>query len=217
MWGPRAHAAIVTPRRAGSCGNTASAARSNNLNFFVDLEYKGGGHTVMWLGDVGVCRLNDPGSYHHTSRALDLTKVRISGNDAYWIDMNWSWRPARSLGHKRAYLAVAASLRRYFGNVLTGWYDGAHADHIHFDDAYATTPPIRDNVKSDTTLVQAACKFLNSANIDINGVWGNTTETAFDNLRVAFGMQGARIREDRGDTQVFLANIVKHGLGNRHA
>jgi hypothetical protein len=169
--------------------------------------YHPDGAGVAWVGDVGACDDDPPSSYHAQARAYDLTKIHFTDNSI--CDMNWSWN--QNLTQRRRYLAIAALCRVYFGNVLTAWYNSAHSNHIHIDNAYANVPPIRDDVASDTSLVKAACKYLNGADITINGNWN---ESAFQNLRDAFGMGCLDIRGNYNHTFVFLTQIARCGLNN---
>lgn len=164
---------------------------------------------MSWWGEVGVKACDDAGSFHYNARAMDLTKVWFS--DGSFCDMAWSWDQGQR--QKRRYVGVAASLRKYFGNVLTRWYNADHRDHIHFDNGIEV-PPIRDNVKTDTTLVQASCNFFNGESLVIDGAWGSATEAAFDRLRSALGMGCYDIRGNVSHTKVFLTQIVKCGMAD---
>jgi hypothetical protein len=188
---------------------------ANNLDFFIGLYHAGGGKSLDWVGNVGVCDSNPPGSFHAQARAFDLTKVRFS--DGTFCDMNWSWRAAQPIGHRRRYIAVLASLRRYFATVLGTWFDADHQNHIHFDNELSNVPPIRESSESDTELIQAACNEFNGANLNVNGDWNLATENAFDDLRWAFGAQCLQIRQNSTDAKVFLAQILKAGLMNTTA
>lgn len=178
----------------------------NNLNSF-STTYIGSGYSVDWVGDVGV-GVNKSG-YHGSARAFDLTQIRFANNN--YCDMNWSWR--QNILHMRRYLAVAAQCRRYFGNVLTCWYNAAHGDHIHFDNGVAATS-IRTTAHSDATLVQAACNLLNDESLAIDGAWGSGTEAAYQRLIGKFRMTCYNPKTSTSHAMVFLAHIVKHGFAN---
>lgn len=160
-----------------------------------------------------------PGA-HNPARAFDLTFIKITGGGSNPIDMDLSWRSGQSKAQKRRYLAVAASLRRYFINVLTCHYNSAHEDHIHFDSGWpdvVSPPAIRDTVRSDTTLIQSSYNLLTSGNISVDGEWGPATTAALQELRSRFDMDGDPIRGNVSNTKVFLAHIVKCGLANKSA
>jgi hypothetical protein len=52
--------------------------------------------------------------------------------------------------------------------VLTGWYNDDQKNHIHFENGVAVLP-IRRDERTDTTLVQATCKYMNGESIAIDG------------------------------------------------
>lgn len=180
-----------------------------NLNFWTQ-NY--GGRTVAWVGDVGVgvCKTG----MHGQARAFDLTQIRFT-NGTY-SDMNWSWR--QNTLHKRRYLAVAAQCRRYFGTVLTCWYDSAHHNHIHFDNGTAVTY-IRTSstYRSDITLVQASCNLLNGESLAIDGSWGSLTESAYQRLLTKFNMRCYNPKTNVSHAKIFLSYIVRHGFANAAA
>jgi hypothetical protein len=178
------------------------------------------GWTVNWVGDVGITACDDSGSWHYYGRAFDLTAILFT-NDTR-IDMNRDWRrdPGNSCysqAQRRRYLAVAATLRRYFQTVLTGWYtDTAHDNHIHFDNG-STIGPIRDSAESDTSLVQAACNYINGESLAIDGAWGPLTDSAFQRLRTDLNMRCKDIRGSLADTREFLTLVAKTGMANLSA
>lgn len=170
-----------------------------------------GSKPVDWFGDIGIvaCKAN---SWHACGRAFDLTAVYFT--DGGYVDCNRSWR--WGLTHKRRYLGLAAQLRREFGTVLTAWYNTAHKNHIHFDNGSAFTV-IRTSYRSDTTLVQASCNYLDSAGLSIDGVWGPRTEAAYQNLLRAFHLQCYDPKTSTWAASVFLEKIVQHCYANKSA
>jgi hypothetical protein len=187
------------------------------LDYYVGSYYKGGGEGVNWFGQVGTCA-GPPGEAHVRARALDITYVKISGGTNNFINMNTAWRPSSSLALRRAYIGVVAVARCYLGTVLTAWWNSLHENHIHIDNWSPTSPtPIRDDSKADTTLVQAACNFLNGAGIAIDGEWGNQTEVAFNSLKNQLDMQSFNIRGNVADAKSFLGRIAANGLENSPA
>jgi hypothetical protein len=177
------------------------------------------GWTVNWVGDIGVTACDDPTSMHYRGRAFDLTALLFTNGSR--IDMNRDWRrdpgnSCYSLVQRRRYLAVAASLRRYFQVVLTGWYNAPHGNHIHFDNG-DSIGPIQDDLESDTKLVQAACNYINGESIPIDGDWGPVTERAFQRLRTDLNMRCKNIRGSLADTREFLTLVAKTGMANASA
>jgi hypothetical protein len=185
------------------CGNWARSFDSIARNY--------GGFTLDWVGDVGVSACK-PG-FHQSGRAFDLTHLRDTGGD--FIDMNEDWSPSHdcsALFFTRRYIGVAASLRRYFGTVLTAWYNVEHQNHIHFDNGVAVGP-IRSNAKTDTTLVQATCRYMNGeGGLAIDGVWGPLTEAAYGRLRTKLHMGCRSPRQNTTDARLFLLLIARTGL-----
>lgn len=180
-----------------------------NLDFWTRNYGSAGG--VVWVGDVGVgfCK----SGYHGSARAFDLTKIQFSNG---MVDMNWSWRDERSMGDKRRYLACAAQCRRYVITVLTAWYNTAHENHIHFDNG-GDLKPIRTSVRSDTTLVQASCNWLNGESLVIDGDWGSLTEAAYQRLLDAFNMKCLNPKTSLSHALTFLSYIVRHGFADASA
>ena len=171
---------------------------------------------INWVGDVGVtvCK---PGM-HGAGRAFDLTQIRSTASSLF-VDTNTDWNPnhpCRSLGATRRYIAVAASLRRYVGTVLTGWYNDDHKNHIHFDNGVAVLP-IRRDERTDITLVQATCRYMNGESIAIDGAWGPATEEAYHRLRRALGMQCRSPRRNVRDARLFLQLIAQNGMAGLRA
>ena len=102
------------------------------------------------------------------------------------IDCNFS--PTGSLKDQRLYLALWASLRRFFGTVLTADYNSAHRDHIHFDNRLPVST-ISKSKQSDTVLIQRSCRLLLDKNIAVDGDWGGQTSAAYAELLRGLNMQ----------------------------
>lgn len=171
---------------------------------------------VNWVGDIGVtvCKAG----MHGAGRAFDLSHIR-AGNGAF-IDTNTDWNPdsaCRGLRATRRYIAVAASLRRFVGTVLTGWYNDDHKNHIHFDNGVRLAP-IRRDLRTDTTLIQATCRYMNGEQgLAIDGAWGPATEEAYRRLRRALGMQCRSPRRNLTDARLFLQLIALNGMAGVRA
>ena len=190
------------------CNNWAVSFESIARNY--------GAFYLNWVGDIGVSACK-PG-YHQYGRAFDLSQLHDSAGD--FIDMNEDWAPSHdcsALFFTRRYVGVAASLRRYIGTVLTAWYNAEHQNHIHFDNGTAVGP-INDNLKTDTTLVQATCRYMNGeSNLAIDGVWGPLTEAAYVRLRTKLKMGCRSPRSNPADAKLFLLLIARTGLAGAAA
>jgi len=101
---------------------------ANNMHYHFDKNslYEDGRLIVDWIGDVGTKACHRSTSSHNRARGFDLAQIKFT--NGWLMDCNWS--PQNSDLQKRRYLAVAANLRRYFGTVLTAWYNSAHRDHM---------------------------------------------------------------------------------------
>ena len=165
-----------------------------------------------WIGDVGVGVCSSSDAYHKKGRAFDLTKIQF--NNGAYCDMNWSW--GQSTFHQKRYLAMAAELRRYFGTVLTKWYNTDHANHIHFTNQVASGA-IDSSKRSDTTLVQASCNILNGAGLDIDGVWGSLTTAAYIDLLEEFNLECRDARDSAANKNTFLWYVAKTAFKNKSA
>lgn len=178
----------------------------NNLNFYASSV---GGFGVDWVGDIGVtvCKTG----FHGEGRAFDLTHLRFTNGSL--IDMNWAWRTTgcATLDTRRRYLAVVASLRRHVDTVLTGWYNVDHENHIHFDNGVALMP-IRMSVRTDTTMIQAICNYMNGESLAIDGIWGSLTEAAYGRLLSKVRMQCRNPKGNTADMALLLELIAKAGI-----
>jgi hypothetical protein len=201
-----------TGRHAEEFNRRFHAICGNWIRNFNSLAVSATGFRVDWIGDIGVTVCNT--GFHGEGRAFDLSHIR-STRAGFFIDMNTDWNPnhrCRGLEQTRRYIAVAASLRRYVGTVLTGWYNADHQNHIHFDNGVPVLP-IRRDMRTDTTLVQATCKYMGgSPGLDIDGAWGDATERAYRRLLRRLGMQCRRPRANIRDARLFLQLIARNGM-----
>ncbi|MDH3301929.1 MAG: extensin family protein [Acidimicrobiia bacterium] len=182
--------------------------------FYYNSPYSDGTLDTDWYGEVGVKACHRITSAHNRARGFDLCQIRFS--NGWLMDSNWS--PTRGDGslHVRRYLGVAANLRRYFGTVLTAWYNNDHRDHIHFDDL-TSVQKIRTNTRSDTTLVQAAAKHLNGESLSIDGDWGPVTGAAYTRLISKFGLTCYSPTSNTTDGKRFLYMVIRHAIANKPA
>lgn len=124
---------------------------------------------------------------HGEGTAFDLDQITWTGGrhcTPYWRVHEHHRRMAR-----RRYLAVDAVSRRYFRYVLDGWYNSAHADHIHFD--FGGLPQTcSTGSTSDTIFVQAACNNFMDAGLVVDGAWGAKTDIAFERSKTLLSIEG---------------------------
>ncbi|NED99701.1 extensin family protein [Phytoactinopolyspora halotolerans] len=179
---------------------------------------------IQWLGDIGagVCKTGQ----HGTGRALDISRVQWDGG---YVDLNKHWRGPETRVVKRRYLAVVASCRRYFRNVFTAWYDtdGSHVNHVHVDDGGNNSggTNIRTGHKGDTTIVQAAARYLGvNSDIVLDGIWGPITQSAYNTLMSRFkmttgsgGCQTYNPLSSTADMKVFLRYVIRNAIADQNA
>ena len=167
-------------------------------------------NTIDFVGDIGagVCK----SGYHGSARALDVSQIRYT--DGTYIDTNASWRGGTA--DIRRYVGLAAQCRIVVGTVLTAWYNADHQNHIHIDNGTGFVP-IRTTARSDTTLIQAACNYLNGETLSIDGAWGPLTEAAYGRLRSRLRMGCTNPKSNAADASLFLALIAQTGLNAQAA
>jgi hypothetical protein len=103
------------------------------------------------------------------------------------------------------------------GTVLTAWYNADHRNHIHIDNGVGVVP-IRTGARTDTTLVQAVCKYMNGESaLVIDGDWGPLTEAAYQRLRTKLGMECRNPKGNTGDAITFLHLIAQAGFNGAAA
>ena len=167
-----------------------------------------------WIGEVGIAvPCTNQGDEHKEGRAIDITAIRAvhSFNSSIWwhLDMNVAWRTAAPLKDRRRYLAAACTLRMNFGTVITAWYtDTLHDNHIHAGNLERSLGPIDSSEGTDTSLIQAACNYLDGASIAIDGAWGSQTTAAYDNLLDALCWDGSNPRTTTTGAVSFLEALA---------
>ncbi len=166
--------------------------------------------TIDFIGDIGAgyCK----SGYHGSARALDLSQIRYT--DGSYIDTNASWRGATA--DIRRYVGLAAQCRTVVGTVLTAWYNAQHQNHIHIDNGTGFVP-IRTSARSDTLLIQAACRYLNGESLTIDGAWGAATESAYSRLLARLRMGCTKPKTNAADASLFLSLIAQTGLNAQAA
>lgn len=162
---------------------------------------------LVYFGTAGAY-VNKP-KFHGMGRAFDLDNVR-------W--RNVSCTPLR--GHhihryrivRRRYIGVDAVARRWFKYVLDGWYNGAHRDHLHFDDGGGALV-FNVSYRSDVVFVQAAANAMMNAGLVVDGIYGPKTNRAFRTMKNRLDIPH-RVSTDVAAYRRFLARLARHALRN---
>ncbi|MGH9246460.1 MAG: extensin family protein [Acidimicrobiales bacterium] len=164
--------------------------------------------SVLSIVSAGVY-VAKPGQ-HGLGQALDLDRMQFyHGTCTPYARVHAS--PERWI--RRRYLAVDAVTRRWFRYTLDGWYNAAHADHIHMDFGGLPVRCVKSS-RSDTVFVQSACNNFEDAGLAVDGIWGPLTQGAFD--------QSMQLLEVAGDPhssssvwQMWLYRAARHGFADR--
>lgn len=206
------HGSAAAAQRFNAAFHRQVGRAINTINTYA--HYAGYG-SIQWIGNVGaaVCK---PGC-HSSGRALDVTAMSF---DSSSFDLNVAWRSSQSIAQQRGYLAIWAGLRIYCKTVLTNSYNSAHRDHIHIDNdgnGGSAPPAIRTSARTDTTLIQTACKLLDGATLSVDGIWGPATTRAYDNLLDRLNMNCLSPKTNYWHARTLLILITRHGFASRSA
>lgn len=174
-----------------------------------DLSGDAGSGNVSFLVSAGFY-VNKAGQ-HGKGTAMDLDLVRwAGGRQSSPLDRHHA---ASNRTLRRRYLAVDAVCRRRFRYVLDGWYNSAHADHIHAD--FGGLPTVCDKgSRSDTVFVQAMCNNFMRSGLAVDGAWGPLTQSAFDRARSRLGITG-NPHTDYSVWRTMMARVARHGFGDQ--
>lgn len=153
--------------------------------------------------------VNKPGA-HGRGRAFDLD------------DVTWSRLSATPYARqhasgdravRRRYVALDAVCRRQFKYVLDGWYNAAHADHLHLDDSGGGRT-LNKSFRSDVVFVQAVCNQLTGTTLAVDGEYGPMTDRAYREAKRRSGVTGDT-SSDVGAWLAFLAAVARAGFADR--
>jgi hypothetical protein len=178
---------------------------------------------VVWIRDLrslsgaDVAFLVSAGFYvnksgqHGQGTAMDLDLVRwAGGRQSSPLDRHHA---ASNRTLRRRYLAVDAVCRRRFRYVLDGWYNSAHADHIHAD--FGGLPTVcNKGSRSDAVFVQAMCNNFMGSGLAVDGAWGPLTQAAFDRAKSRLGITG-NPHTDYSVWRTMMARVARHGFADQ--
>ncbi|MFI9007815.1 extensin family protein [Actinosynnema sp. NPDC053489] len=165
--------------------------------------------SITYLVSAGFY-VNKPGE-HGTGTAMDLDHVRWSGGQVSSpLDHDHA---SGTTATRRRYLALEATCRRRFRYVLDGWYNADHADHIHSDFGGL---PVRcvTGSESDTKFVQSLCNNFLGSGLEVDGIWGPLTQSAFTTAKSRLGTTGDP-HTTTSVWQSFLSAAARKGFANQ--
>lgn len=208
-----------TPIKYGSPGNYNQVNQTMDTPFWsllVDWRnymnavgaYSGSQYgSVSWYGHAGFIACKS--GMHPLGRAMDLNYVVWTGGAQVDIYTNGYANP--SLAARRRYLSVDACSRTYFRYVLDGWWNAAHHNHIHQDNTTAVS--FSKSASSDVKFLQATLNNFNGASLATDGVWGTSTQNAYNLAKTKLGMV-TDIWASQSAYRGFLQTVALKGLQN---
>ncbi len=143
-----------------------------------------GAITTIWSYGAYVDKCQ---SFHAAGRAFDIAEVEHeAGSVSCRYDV---WGPG-SQQQTTDYWRLAASLHLHFGYTLTHLYDEAHHNHIHVDNAVSQWEETAFSAGSQAQvhMVQAACRQVFNADVDITGEWDEQTRSALRPIQASLGI-----------------------------
>lgn len=184
---------------------------------------------LLWIGSHGTERFGRAGtSYHYGSQAIDISWVEFEKASTEFCASNpdggRSGSGINTQIEVRRYLAVEASLRKYFGWVLNFRVPN-HQDHLHVDDAGGNCPGgfhadffgFSRRSMSVTYFIQNCIQAFSDRAIDNDGVYGDQTDREWKNLLALMNLGHLEPKTNLADYRLFLDLIVAHGLANKPA
>lgn len=175
---------------------------------WISSQYGGPAYQTLEFVTSAGLYVNKPGQ-HGLGTAIDIDEVKWNGA---WCQPYYQHHASPDLATRRRYLALDATTRRRFRWVLNGWYNAAHADHIHAD--WAAIPVVcGTGSSSDTKFVQAICNNFIGTSMPIDGVWGPQTQSGFDQTKSLLAVYG-NPHTDEMAWREWLTKAARHGFAN---
>ena len=200
-----------------------------NFTHMVDMFGQDTTGALQWIGSHGTERFGGTGrSYHYGSQAIDISWMQFELAATQFCASNpgggRSGSGINTQEEVRRYLAIEASLRKYFGWVL-GFRVPNHQDHIHVDGAggnclggfHADFRGTSQRSTSVTYFLQNVIDAFSDLTIDIDGVFGEQTDSQWQRLLVQMNLGSLQPRTNLAHYRLFLDLITAHGLANRPA
>lgn len=169
-----------------------------------------------WIDGRGRCD-----SWHHSGRALDLSRLRRGGQDQVSLrydafeghnasEPSTAEDAERSARRLREYWRLAASLHMHFAYVLTYLFDGEHRNHIHVDNGRSGGELSRFSSRSRVQVqaVQAICTHVWDTPVALSGRWDRATSRASAAVLERIGRRGD-VGDGQERWQAFLTASVR--------
>jgi hypothetical protein len=189
-------------------------------------------HYSYWYGGYGmvsrIATAGVGGCYGHVSNhddynAADLSRIEWSNGtllNMYAGDHN---HPSRTV--RRRYLAVSASLRKWFGYTLDGvladTFDGGdHNNHFHVDPLCPTLLNLTGSSRSRGTnicFIQSVCNEFDNAGLAVNGQWNTATSNAWFNFKWKTRTWCYSEQYNVPHWRIILDMIMRHGFADKDA
>lgn len=117
---------------------------------------------------------------HGKGQAVDVDAI-------FWADRTFV--TDFYLTDTKFYLAVESVFRRHFGIVLNYLYNAAHHDHLHMD--LGVSVGFSKGSRSRVLYLQAGLTHIHDRPVLIDGIWGNQTSGAINDILDILGLSGA--------------------------
>jgi len=138
-----------------------------------------GAITTVWSYGAYVDKCQ---SFHAAGRAFDIAEVEHeNGSVSCRFDVWGPGTPRQTTDYWR----LAASLHLHFGYTLTHLYDESHHNHIHVDNAVSRweETAFSTGSRAQVHMVQAACRNVFGADVDITGSWDQQTRAGLRTIQ----------------------------------
>ena len=164
-------------------------------------------------------------SAHNNGVGFDLTHIytktssgspvrRFYARRDIWMD----WAEADKAAERRRYWATAASVHRYFRDVLTyGSNPSDHSNHIHLDNEVAGPSTVSFSTGS-TAQVRAAqeiCRWVWGLPTTLDSSWGSQTASHTSRVIAAAGGSGSLTSAPRNNWLLFTRASMREGYGTQ--
>jgi hypothetical protein len=177
------------------------------------------------VGCLGVHTDHRPTAAHNSGRGFDLTHIhtKTSGGNSvrrFYArrDIWMNWAEADKAAERRRYWATAASVHRYFRDVLTyGSHPSDHSNHIHIDNLVASpsTVGFSTGSKAQIRAAQEICRWVWGLPTTLDSIWGSETASHTSRVIRAAGGSGSLTGAPRTNWLLFTRASMREGYGTQ--